>query len=164
MAAAIFGFARPIPFGKLKKGMLVLAAPVDGQRFLGVVTKIREDFILIVLSATDGDVLGNLDLGYCVDDLWLVPGLLEMEPIGPAFEAGSRRAIVPGYVLDSDGNAGVIFHHTEFGQTKQFLVNLDTGEHFDRAEKIGYFKDARFFIRQEGRKERFPMPDLTAER
>lgn len=163
MVASVFGFARPIPFGKLAKGMLILAAPADGQRYFGVVTKIREDFMLIVLSATDGKTLANLDLGYFVDDLWLVPGLLEMEPASSPFEAGSRRAIIPGYAIDSEGNAGVSFPHSEFGQTKQFIVNLSTGEHFDRVEKIGYFKDAKFFVRQEGREDRFPMPDLTSD-
>jgi hypothetical protein len=164
MTASAFGFARPIPFSKLEKGMLVLAAPSDGQRYFGVISRVHHDMVLVILASSDGDVPGAMDIGYLVDDLWHVPGILEIEPDGAPFAPAQRRSITPGYAIDSDGNVAAVFHYSGMGRTEQFLVNLSDGEHLTRADKIAFFKGARFFVRQEGRRERFAWPDLTPER
>lgn len=164
MATANFGIASPLPFNSLEKGMLVLAAPHTGQRYFGVVTKIRNDWMLAVLSSTDGDIPAALDLGYVVDDLWQIRGDLEIEAAGSPFEPSLKRSSGPALTIDSDGNVGALIDHVDMGMKQQFLINLSDGEHLARAEKITFFKEAKFFIRQEGRRERYEWPDLTPER
>lgn len=163
MATSNFGIARPLPFSKLAKGMLVLAAPHDGQRYFGVATMIRDDWMLAVLSSTEGDVPAVIDLGYVIDDLWRVPGSLEIEPRGTAFQPSMKRSSGPAFAIDSDGNVGALIDRVDMGLKRQFLINLSDGEHLDRADKIAFFKEAKFFIRQEGRSERFEWPSLTPE-
>ena len=163
MASSNFGIARPLPFSKLAKGMLVLATPHDGQRYFGVVTKIRDYWMLAILSSTDGDIPAALDLGYVVDDLWQIPGSLEIEPSGAPFEPLMKRSSGPAFTIDSDGNVGALIDRVDMGMKQQFLVNLSDGEHLDRADKIAFFKEAKLFIRQEGRRERYEWPALTPE-
>ena len=163
MATANFGIVRPLPFNKLEKGMLVVLAPRDGERQFGVVTKIREDWILASLSSADGDAPTATDLAYHTDDLWHIPGTLEIEPKGGPFEPLLRRSSAPTFTIDSDGNVGALLEYSEIGMPQQFLIDLANGEHMGRSEKMAFFKEAKFYIRQEGRHERFEWPSLTPE-
>jgi|GEM_PF-5478979 len=164
MAAKHFGLATPVSFNKLEKGALVLAAPHTGQRFFGVVSKVNHDHVLVVLSASDNDIHAAIDLGNVVDDLWLIPGTLEIEPTSDPFMNHSKRTTVPSYIINSDGNIGSQFlYRNEVGQHQMFAVDLNTGEHLDRADKVAAFQGAKLYIRQEGRKERFEWPSLTPD-
>lgn len=164
MTATHYGFATPLPFNKLDKGMLVLATPSTGQKYFGVVTKINHDFVLIVLSASDGDIHEAIDLGYAVDNLWQINGSLELEPQGKPFIGNVRRTEKPGYVINSDGVIACQFvHRNGVGRHQLFAVDLNTGEHVERADKVAGIDGAKLFIRQDGRKDRFEWPALTPD-
>ena len=162
MTISAFGFVRPLQFNKIKKGMLVLAAPADGQRYFGVTTDIRDDKNLVILLASDGDAPAAIDLGYMVDDLWEIPGVLEVEPTDAPFSPLKRRMSSSGYAMTSDGNIAAKFLHNSGGRTLDLLINLSDGQHMERADSIAFFTDPKFFIRQEGRKERFACAALVS--
>lgn len=162
MTVVPFGFATPLNFNDLAEGMLVLAATGQTERYFGVVSKFSESFVLVVVSASDGAVPGALDLGNVSGDLWRIPGALEIEPAGLAFEPGEQSAPIAGYVIDSIGALIASFRRTNhYGEKERALIDLSTGKHTRGTGKIAAVGDVKFFIRQDGRRDRFEWPVLA---
>lgn len=165
VAATAFGFAVPLSFNDLRPSMLVLAAPTPDQQYFGVVAKLGHDSVLIVLAGTDGPVPGPLDLGNCADSLWCIPGTLEIEPDDSAFAPGAATSNPPCFMIDAAGAiSALVTARGDFGQAQRYAVDLSSGEVTKGQGKTAFFKGARFFIRQAGRRERFAWPDLKPDR
>ena len=162
MPLSAFGFVRPLPFNNIQKGMLVLAAPATSQRYFGVVTQIRDYMSLVVLAASDNDTPSAVDLGHMVSDIWQVPGTLEIEPGDAPFSPPHKLMSSAGYAITSEGQIAAKFLHNSGGETLNLLINLADGEHIGKAEGIAFFANPKFFIRQEGRKERFACAALVS--
>lgn len=161
--ARSFGFAVPLDFVNVKKGMLVMVAPTEQQSYFGVVSKIRHEFILVTLSAADGATPGAIQLSNCSSDLWSVPGTLEIEPSGSPFARGPDITPREGFLMSKNGSLlALIWHWNEVNRKERYCIDLSTGEHVDpdgRSLQPGI----KLFIRQEGRRERFEWPSLTPE-
>jgi len=165
MAASIFGTALPLNFNNLQKGQIVRAAPAIDQQYIGVVAKFGHDFILVTLLATDGKTPGPLDLSACVNHIWSIPGMLEIEPEGVPFSAGLSEAPHSTLMVDSVGGIFARFlHRNDIGQQERFLIDLNTGEHSRGQGEMKPIGPVKFFIRQQGRKERFELLTLAPDR
>lgn len=157
MSVATFGFATPLDFNVLEKGMLVVAAPAQDQSYFGVVTKFRHEFVLVVLASTDGEVPGPLELSSCTGALWRVPGVLEIEPAGQPFVRGPTSSPPTGFLVGNAGHLLASFlHRNDNGQKERFTIDLTTGEHSQEPGRP-VMNGLTIFIRQEGRRERFEL-------
>lgn len=173
MNVKALGFANPIDFNALKKGMLVYSQPSEGQRYFGVISKIRSDDVLVVIASNSEEAAPFVINASAIHNtMWCIRGQLEIEPAsGEISFPPISTPTANGLILDASGSLfAVILQREPWGQTDRYIINLATGEHAVSADgdttlrPYSTISDFSMFVTVDGRKGRFTMPSLTPDR
>lgn len=163
MKPSAFGFAKPIKIDDIGPGMLIAATSADGERMIGVGYHGDYDAGLVVVwSSRDTDIprVEDLDARFVYAS---IDGALEVEPedVQDAFSVLPKLKSETGLTLNAEGRIGAAVAVDQFGTLTRDHVDLETGKSMERSAGTGLLSGYRMFIRQEGRKDRWPLIELS---
>lgn len=172
MTTTVFGFGAPLDFNSVEKGMLAFAQPSEGQRYFGVIGKIRSDLVLIVIAASGSEAPPYvINVSALHNNMWRVPGDLEIEPRDgnfayPPIDTPHSN----GLVMDADGRLfAIVMQRDPWNSVERYIFDIATGEHADGEASaqpkrpFAAVSDPAMYIRQEGRKDRYAVDGLTPD-
>lgn len=168
----VFGYGAPSNFDGLKKGMLVYARPSPEQHYLGVISRVGSDFVLVVIASNGEDAPPYLINASAIHDaMWKIDGQLEIEPKGGDFTL--PKIATPGgngLIIDAAGDLFAVVVQREYGGFERYIIHLASGEHADgtnhaeAARPFATLSDFSVSVRQAGREKSFAFTSLTPDR
>lgn len=165
METRALGFAKPISIDSIAPGMLLSSSGDDGERIIGISFATEHDTGLVVVwSNRDGDVPRAQDLDARFS-YGLIEGVLEIEPedIQDAFVAPVKLSGADtGLILTAEGGVGAAILVSPFGRPTRAYIDLSTGKPAGRSDGIALLPFYRLWVRQDGRKDRWPLVNLNS--
>ena len=159
----VYGYGVPVKFNNLRKGLVVYIHPSADEKYLGVITKNVNDWVVVVLASSAGSIPPFLiDAAAVISDMWSIDGNLEIEPKDGEFVfVKDTSSTSEKIIIDSSGDIFAVVKDNDYSEWR--IIHLASGEHADGSnheavsKPVAVLTDFAIFIRQEGRDQRFTL-------